>query len=108
MPFGPTNGPATFSMMIHDVDSVWKETASSLGLSVGTNIDTRIIINDIINWAKSFDQALQYIECQLYIAKAYHLTLSFKKSHFSERGLSLLALTSPQMETIRPCPNMTF
>ncbi len=71
MPFGPTNGPATFIMMIHDVDGVWKETTSSLGLSVGTKIDTKIIINDIINWAKSFDQALQYIECQLHVAKAY-------------------------------------
>jgi hypothetical protein len=73
MPFGPTNGPATFIMMIHDVDSVWKETASSLGLSVGTNIDTRIITDDNINWAKFFDQALQYIECQLCVAKAYCL-----------------------------------
>jgi hypothetical protein len=83
MPFGPTNGPATFlMMMIHDVDNVWKKTASSLGLSVGTNIDTRIIIDDIINWVKFFDQDLQYIECQLRVAKAYRLTLSLKKSHF--------------------------
>jgi hypothetical protein len=80
MSFGPINGPATFIMMIH-IDSVWKETASSLRLSVGTTINTSIIINDIINWAKSFDQALQYIECQLCVAKAYRLTLSLKKSH---------------------------
>ena len=25
MPFGPTNGPATFINFIHDVDSIWKE-----------------------------------------------------------------------------------
>ncbi len=24
MPFGPTNGPATFIQMINDLDSVWK------------------------------------------------------------------------------------
>ncbi len=82
MPFGLTNGPATFIMMIFDVDSVWKETALSVGLSIGTNVDTKIIIHNIINWAQLFDQALQYIECQLHVAKAYHLILSSKKSHF--------------------------
>ena len=92
MPFGPTNGPATFIMMIHDVDSVWKETASSLGLSVGTNIDTRIIIDDIINWATSFDQVLQYIECQLLVAKAYCLTLSLKKSHFFPKRFEFVGI----------------
>jgi hypothetical protein len=107
MPFGPTNGHATFIMMIYDVNSVWKETTSSLGLSVGINIDTKIIIDDIINWTKSFDQALQYIECQLRIAKAYRLTLSLKKSHFFQRDLTLLALTSSQMEINQPCPNTT-
>ena len=29
MPFGPENGPATFVTMIHDIDSVWKEEATS-------------------------------------------------------------------------------
>ncbi len=78
----PDQWPATFIMMIHDVHSRWKETASLVGLSIGTNLDTKIIIDSIINWAQSFDQALQYIECQLCVAKAYHLTLSLKKSHF--------------------------
>ncbi len=49
MPFGLTNGPATFIMMIHNDNSIWKETASSLRLSVGTNINTRKIIDNIIN-----------------------------------------------------------
>jgi hypothetical protein len=40
MPFGPTNSPATFIMMIHDIDSVWKDIATSLGLTIGTNVDT--------------------------------------------------------------------
>ena len=42
MPFDPTNGPVTFIMMIHNVDSVWKETTSLIGLSVGTNVDTKL------------------------------------------------------------------
>jgi hypothetical protein len=28
MPFGPTNGPATFIQMIHDLDFAWKELAA--------------------------------------------------------------------------------
>jgi hypothetical protein len=28
MPFGPTNGPATFINFIHDIDSIWKELAT--------------------------------------------------------------------------------
>jgi hypothetical protein len=45
MPFGPTNGPATFVTMIHDVDSVWKEEAKSKGIHVGSGVDTTIIIH---------------------------------------------------------------
>jgi hypothetical protein len=51
-------------------------------MTVGVNIDTPIIIDDIMNWAQTFNQALQHIECQLRVAKAYHLTLSLKKRHF--------------------------
>ncbi len=92
MPFGPTNGPATFIMMIHDVDSVWKDIATSLGLTIGTNVDTRIIIDDIVNWAQTFEQALRYIECQLRVAKAYRLTLSLKKSHFFPKRFKFVGI----------------
>jgi hypothetical protein len=61
-------------------------------LSVGTNVDTKIIIDNIINWAKSFDQALQYIECQLRVAKAYRLTLSLKKSHFFPKRFEFVGI----------------
>ncbi len=46
------------------------------------NTNMNIIMDDIVNWALSFDSALQYTECQLQICKAYHLTLSLKKSCF--------------------------
>jgi hypothetical protein len=48
MPFDTTNGPATI-MMIHNVNSVQKNIASSVSLTVGVNVDTRIIINNITN-----------------------------------------------------------
>ena len=82
MPFGPTNGPAMFVTMIHDVDSVWKEEATSRGIQIGCGVGTTIIINNILNWAKFFQLALQYISCQLRICKVYRLTLSLKKEPF--------------------------
>jgi hypothetical protein len=82
MPFGPTNGPATFIQMIHDLDSAWKALAEERGLTIDDDTNTNIIVDDIFNWAKTFREALLYMECQLRICKAYCLSLSLKKSHF--------------------------
>ncbi len=54
MPFGPTNGPATFINFIHDVDSIWKELARSHGNIIDDDTNTRIIVDDIVNWADNF------------------------------------------------------
>jgi hypothetical protein len=90
MPFGPTNGLATFVTMIQDVDSVWKESAKLEGINVGTLINTTIIIDNIMNWAKSFEVALKYIVCQLRICKVYRIALSLKKSHFFPERLKFV------------------
>ena len=44
--------------MIHDVDSVWKEEAASRGIEVDRGVGTTIIIDDILNWAQSFQLVL--------------------------------------------------
>jgi hypothetical protein len=44
MPFGPTNGPATIISMIYDLNSHWKALAQSVGITVGDDTDTRIIV----------------------------------------------------------------
>jgi hypothetical protein len=80
MPFGPTNGPATFIQMIHDLDSAWKDLAAKCGLTIDDDMNTNIIVDDIFNWAKTFWEALLYMECQIHICKAYRLTLSLKKA----------------------------
>jgi hypothetical protein len=92
MPFGPTNGPATFITMIHDLDSVWKRLASEKGITVGHTVDTKIIVDNILSWAKTFPQALRYIACQLIICKAYRLTLSLRKSHFFPKRLEFVRI----------------
>ena len=94
MPFGPTNGPATFIQMIHDLDFAWKELAKQCGLTIDDDTNTNIIVDDIFNWAKTFCQALLYMECQLRICKAYQLTLSLKKSHFFPKRFEFVGINA--------------
>jgi hypothetical protein len=80
MPFGPTNGPATFINMIYDVDSQWKALATSVGITVGDATDTRIIVDDIVSHGPTIDISLLCMECQLRTCRSYRLSLSLKKS----------------------------
>ena len=80
MPFGPTNGPATFVNFIHDVDSQWKLLARSLGIDIDDDTNTRIIIDDIVSHGRDIPISLLYMECQLRVCLAYHLSLSLRKS----------------------------
>ena len=82
MPFGPTNGPATFVNFIHDIDSVWKVLTISLGVPIGDTTNTRIIINNIVSHLSKEELALTYIRCQLHVCQAYHLSLNLLKNHF--------------------------
>jgi hypothetical protein len=60
MPFGPTNGPATFINFIHDICSVWQEEAQRRGVPIGDEYNTRIIVDDIINWGADLARTLLY------------------------------------------------
>ena len=82
MPSGPTNGPATFITFIHDLDSVWKELARSNGIPIDDNTNTKIIVDDILSWARQIEYALAYMRCQLKVCQAYNLALTLHKSHF--------------------------
>ncbi len=92
MLFGPTNGPATFIQMIHDLDSAWKALAEERGLTIDDDTNTNIIVDDIFNWAKTFREALLYLGCQLCICKAYRLILSLKKSHFFPKRFEFIGI----------------
>jgi hypothetical protein len=80
MPFGPTNGPATFISFINDVDSQWKALATSCGISIDEQTNTRIIVDNIVNHGLDLSTSLWYMECQLHVCLAYRLSLSLKKS----------------------------
>jgi hypothetical protein len=61
MPFGTTNGPATFINFIHDINSIWKALAKKHGLTIDNDTNTRIIVDDIVSWSGSFKRSLAYM-----------------------------------------------
>jgi hypothetical protein len=81
MPFSLVNGPFTFIAFIHDMNGTWQELACSLGLNINEDMNTTIIVDDIVSWAKQVMSALLYMECQLCVCQSQNLSLSLKKSH---------------------------
>ena len=55
--------------------------AKDLGIAIDNDTNTRIIIDDIVSWAKLLELALRYMECQLKVCQAYRLSLILRKSH---------------------------
>jgi hypothetical protein len=108
MPFGPTNGLATFINFIHDVDSQWKALAQQSGLVINDNTNTKIIVDDIFSWSDLLEKALLYMECQLHVCQAYQLSLSLCKSWIFSSILSLSVLMSVQTEIALPCQSINF
>jgi hypothetical protein len=81
MPFWPTNGPASFITFIHGINSVWKGLAQERGVPMDDDTNTKIIVDDIVSWAKVLDFAITFMECQLKICQAYRLSLNLRTSH---------------------------
>jgi hypothetical protein len=83
MPFGPTNGPATFVNFIYDINSIWQKLATEQGVQIDEDTNTKIIIDDIVSYAKKVQAARIYMECQLIVCQAYRLSLNLRKSFIS-------------------------
>jgi hypothetical protein len=92
MPFGPTNGPATFINFIHDIDSQWKALAEKSGLVVNDDTNTKIIVDNIFSWAKTINDTLLYIECQLCLCQSYQLLLSLRNSHIFPKRFKFVGI----------------
>jgi hypothetical protein len=61
MPFDPTNGPAMFINFIYNVNNQWKSLASLLGITIGEDTNTRIIIDDIVSHGTDTDTLIHYM-----------------------------------------------
>ncbi len=92
MPFGPVNGPAIFIAFMHDLVSTWKDLARSLGLTIDKDLNTNVIVDDILSWEKSVMTALVYMECQLHVAQSQNLLLNLKKSSIFTKQLEFIGI----------------
>jgi hypothetical protein len=92
MPFGPTNGPATFINFIQDINSQWQSLAQSLGMVINNNTNTKTILDDIFSWAKLLDMALLYMNCQLRVCQSYQLSLGLRKSHIFPKHFKFVGI----------------
>ncbi len=103
MPFGPTNGPATFINFIYDVDSQWKSLARTMGITIGDETNTRIIVDDIVSHGESLPISMLYMECQLRVALAYRLRSSHDDLNSSA---TMFALTGIGRRIQTPAPSV--
>jgi hypothetical protein len=92
MPFGPVNGPSTFIIIMHDMDSTWKAVAKQCGLTIDEDTNTNIIVDDILSWAKFLRVALIYMECQLRVCQSQNLSLSLKNTSILPKRFEFIGI----------------
>jgi hypothetical protein len=61
-----------------------------LGITIGEDTNTQIIIDDIVSHGADADTSLGYMECQLKVCRAYWLSLSMKKSFIFPKQFSFV------------------
>jgi hypothetical protein len=54
---------------MHDIDSVWKALATSRGISIDKNTNTRSIVDDVVSWSDAIPKALGYMRANYKSAK---------------------------------------
>ena len=92
MPFGPVNGPMIFISFMHDMDSTWKSLAAKRGVQIDESTNTRLIVDDLFSWARTFGTFLSYFECQLMVCQSQNLSLSLKKTHINPQRLEFVGI----------------
>ena len=50
---------------MHDMNFEWQQLALRRDVPIGPNTNTKIIVDDLFNFAEDFTTALDYMECQL-------------------------------------------
>ena len=105
MPFGPVNGPVIFIIFIHDLDSTWKALATKRGLTIDETLNTKIIVDDIFSWAKTFEEFMAMLTCQLEVCQSQNLSL-LRRVSFALNAWNSLATMSVKMAIVQHYPNM--
>ncbi len=108
MPFGPTNGPATFINFIHDVDSQWKALAANSGLVIDDDTNTKIIVDDIFSWGKTWTRHCYTSNANFECANPTDCHSASAKVISFPNASNLLGLTFIWMEIVLLCQSISF
>lgn len=92
MPFGPVNGPSIFIDFMHDMDSTWKQLAIKREVPVGDDCNTRLIVDDLLNFAQTFKISMAYLRCQLQVAQSQNLSFKLNKCHWFPKRLEFVGV----------------
>ena len=76
MPFGQVNGLNIFIWFMHDMNFEWQQLALRRDVPIGPNTNTKLIVDDLFNFAEDFTTALDYMECQFICAARRRLSFS--------------------------------
>ena len=67
---------------MHDMNFEWQQLALRRDVPIVPNTNTKLIVDDLFNFAEDFTTALDYMECQFICATRRRLSFSLPKTHF--------------------------
>jgi hypothetical protein len=59
---------------------------------IDDDMNTKIIVNNIVSWAKLVDSALANMECQLKVCQAYRSSFNLCKSHIFPKRFKFVGI----------------
>ena len=89
MPFVPINGPVILIVLIHDMESTWKEVSATRGIVIDAKNGTRLIVDDIYIWGRYFQGLIEHLKCQLDVCLYQNILLSLKNASYVQRESNL-------------------
>ena len=66
--------------------------ARSLGITIDDDTNTKMIVDDILSWAKFLPIALKYMECQLRVCQSQNLSLLLEKTHIFPKRFEFVGI----------------
>jgi hypothetical protein len=83
VPFGPTNGPATYTAMMFELRLEWIALFKEMHPEhAELTADSRCVIDDILNWCTDPDALLDLFECICIVFLKYRVSFRLDKCEF--------------------------
>jgi hypothetical protein len=108
MPFGPMNGPATYTAMMFELREEWMSLFLKCHPEHAKFVaDSRTIIDDILNWSTDPDALLDLFECICIVFLKYRVSFRLDKCEFFKDLSSISVMISRLLGIAQPKASMT-